>query len=413
MSIRMDGKDIPKGVRLITFGTALRWFGWGLGEAFIPVFFLLFAGNFLGVGLLASVYNVLFFLAIPFASFLADNVKAKRMIMASLIIYVFIGLGYWLAGLTSAIIFLILARALNGISYSLDIVGRETYIIRHTPKREESRVFGYFDLVANFWWILAVVIGIFLVKYIPIHWLLFFIAPTSIITLFLMMRVKEKEPPIKKKYSSILNVYKRFFREVRNFSDGLRILAVIYFTFGVISSIIYFFTPTISYLEGGTLTKSVLIILAYALPTLLGEFLGKIADKRKEETYLLGIAFIALSLASLMYFRDFPIILITVFIVSSVFELLSLTSRGVLARITERTHLGEVDGSLNAIASLGAVIGPVVFGLIADKMSVTVAYAVLIAVVLSLSILVYKGKHHLKNRPLNPKIRPIKIGIKK
>lgn len=393
------GLKVPKGVRILTRATAVRWFGWGLGEAFLPVFFLLFMKSFLGVGLLAATYNIIFFFSIPFVSFLADKVYARTIIRAGLIIYVFIGLGYFAAGIFGAAIFLFISRALNGISYSLDQVGRETYIIRHTPKSEESRIFGRFDLIANFWWIFAVVVGILLVTYlhIPIYWLLLFIAPTSIISFFMVLKMKGRKV-IRKRKTSFFGVYAKFFREIKNFSKGLKLLAIMYFIFGVIASIIYFFTPTISYSESGSIVKSVIIILVYALPTMLGEFLGRIADKRKEATYFTGILFLALAMFGLMYFHNYFAILVIVFMASSVFELFYLTNKGVIARITQPTHLGEVDGSLNAIGALGAVVGPIVFGFIIDKIDVTIAYFSVIFVIVLLSALVYKRRGYLKGQ---------------
>lgn len=388
---------VSKGVKLLITATAVRWFGWGLGEAFLPVFFLLFMKNFFGVGLLASTYNIVFFFSIPFASFLADNIQAKKIILAGLIAYALVGLGYFAAGLFGLVIFLFLSRALNGVSYSLDQVGRETYIIRHTPKKEESTVFGRFDLIANFWWMFAVVVGIILVTYfsIPIYWLLLVIAPTSIIAFFIVMRVKGKNPQ-KLRKSSFIQVYKKFFREIKKFSKGLKLLAVMYFFFGVISSIIYFFAPTISYSEGGSIVKSVIIILAFNLPTMLGEFLGNIADKKKETTYFLGVLLLGVMVLSLMLIKNYYIVLVTVFIASTIFELFYLTNKGVMARITERTHLGEVDGSLNAIGALGAVIGPLIFGLLLDRISISAAYIAVIVTILILSILIYRKRDYLK-----------------
>ena len=390
----MDNK-VSRGVRLLTRATAVRWFGWGLGEAFLPVFFLLFMKSFLGVGLLASVYNVFFFFSIPFASFLADKIHARTMILAALILYIFIGLGYFTAGLFGMAIFLFIARAINGVSYSLDQVGRETYIIRHTPKKEESWIFGRFDLIANFWWMFAVVIGIFAVKYVPINWLLLAIVPTSIIAFFMVLRMKGRRH-IRKSKTSFFGVYKKFFNEIKNFSKGLKLLAVMYFTFGVISSIVYFFTPTISYAHGGSLVKSVIIILAYNLPTMFGELLGKIADKKKEATYFAGVLFIALAVLGLMFLKDYYFILALVFLISSVFELFSLTNKGVIARITDPTHLGETDGSLNAIGSLGAVVGPIFFGLMIDHVSISAAYIAVVGGILLLSFLILKRGRYLK-----------------
>lgn len=389
-------KGIPKGVNLLTKATAIRYFGWGLGEAFIPIFILMFSDTFLKAGILASIYDLVFFLSLPIAAYLADNVKAKRIILTGYIMYIFIGLGYFLAGLTSSILFLILARGLNGLSYSLDQTARETYIMRHVPKSKESRVFGHFDFLTSLWWMVAVVIGILSIKYVPIYWLLLFITPTTIISFLIVSRLKEKPINKRNNISILKNAYLKMVKEVKSFDNGLKTLSVLYLGLGVVASIIYFFTPVIAYSKGESMVQAVTIVLAYTLPYLFGDYLGKIADKYKEKIYLLGIFSLMLILGSLIYISNYFLILITVFIASTIFELMYLTNYHIMARIASRIHLGEVDGSLNLIGSLGAVIGPILFGFLVDNINLTNAYLIIIGITLLLFGFIYAKRKYLK-----------------
>ena len=389
-------RDIQKGIKLLILSTSVRWFGWGLGEGFIPIFLFMFSANFLETGLLASVYNLMFFLFIPIAGFLADNIKAKKMILAALIIYVFIGFGYLLAGLTTAIIFLIFARALNGISYSLDQVGRETYIMRHSRKNKISTTFGYFDTITQFWWIIAVIIGLILVKYIPIHWLFFFIIPTSILSFLIVLNLKEKPIRLKKSKFSLKKSYIKIFKEIKNFNKGLKLIATLSFLIGIISSAIYFFVPISIYVKGGNIIYAVIPVLIYSIPGLFGKKFGKIADKRKGKIYIMGLLSIILLLISLIYFKNYFIILIIMFLASATFELISVTNRGMILRLSDKTHLGEIDGSLNGIASLGAIIGPVLFGLLTDLFSFNKAYLIMIITTIFVLFIIFKGRKNLE-----------------
>lgn len=387
---------IPGGVRLLTWSTSIRWFGWGLGEAFIPIFLLLFSASFLEAGLLAASYNILFFLSIPLAGLLADSIQIKKMILVGLIIYVFIGLGYFLAGVTSAIIFIIIARGLNGISYALDQVGRESYFLRHSSKKKISRIFGYFDFVGNFWWVVAVVIGLFLVKFVSaeIHWLLFFIAPTSILSFLLVLKLKEKKR--QKTKSSVWKAYTKTFQDIKQFNTGLKTVLFLSFILGILSSIMYFFVPISSYLEGDGIINAAILALVYALAPLFGKFLGKIADNKREKVYFFSFLLLTLTLVGLIFFKNYFIILFIMLIASMVFELLSLTNKGMIARLADRTHLGETDGSLNGISALGAIIGPIVFGFMIDSIGLSAAYLV-IAIVSAFSLIILlKRMKHLK-----------------
>ena len=284
-------KNIPKGINLLTLSTSIRWFGWGLGEAFIPIFLLLFSTNFLETGFLASVFNIVFFLSLPISAYLADNFKAKRMILAAMIIYIFIGLGYFLAGLAGLVIFIVISRGLNGVSYSLDQIGRESYFMRHSSKGETSRVFGRFDLITILWWIFAVLLGFAMVQFfnVKIHELLFFIAPTSLISFLVVLKLKEKNKKKKKVRFSVEKAYLKMFKEIKHFNKRLKLIAILAFVFGILNSIIYFFVPISAYLGGNGLIGAALLALVYSVPLMFGKNLGKIADRKKGKIYFFGI----------------------------------------------------------------------------------------------------------------------------
>ncbi|NTU66864.1 MAG: MFS transporter [Candidatus Moranbacteria bacterium] len=121
-------KDVPKGVRMITLITSIRWMGWGFAESLIPVFLFSFGKTYAEAGLLKSVLDVSLIVSMLFAGLIADSISATAMIAVGLVIYIFIGLGYWMAGVTGLVVFILFARIMNGISYALDSVGREAYI---------------------------------------------------------------------------------------------------------------------------------------------------------------------------------------------------------------------------------------------------------------------------------------------
>jgi MFS family permease len=397
--IILEKKELPKGIRVLTWSTSIRWFGWGLGEAFIPIFLLLFSANLLETGILISIYYITFFLFLPVSGFLADNAKAKKMILASMLVYIFIGLGYFIAGVTGAVIFVIIVMGLNGISYSLDQVGRESYFIRHSPKKKVSSIFGHFDFITNFWWIVAVLVGFALVEYakVQIYELLFFIAPTSLISFFVVLKLKEKGKKGAKSKISPAIAYTKIFSETKNFNNGLKIVAMISFVSGILSSVIYYFVPISYYISGSSLVSAASLALVYTIPYLLGNYLGKIADTKKEKTYLFGTSILVLLLGLLIFSSNYFVLIGVMFFSSAIFELIYLTNKGMITRIAERAHVGEVDGSLNGIAALGAVIGPVVFGLLFDVLGFAKAYMFMILIVILALIVLIKERKSLKN----------------
>ncbi|NCN87191.1 MFS transporter [archaeon] len=384
------GRETDSGIKLLTKITSIRWFGWGLGETFIPIFILLFSANFFETGLLTSIYYVMFFLFIPISGYLADKIKIKYILILGLSIYIFIGVGYFLAGFTGMIIFLILARMLNGISYSLDQVGRETYFVRHVSKKNESESFGRFDKITTFWWVLAVLVGILLINYVDIHWLLLAVTPTSIIALFLTLKLKEK--PVKKTKQKIKNPYVKIFREVKNFNSNLKNLSVMVFFFSMMSSIVYYFAPAVSYFRGESMINSVILVLAYSFPSLFGEKLGKFADKIKVKGYYLSLISLIFVLIILAFSPNYYLLLFSMFFAGMTFELTSLTNKGFMARNSAYNKVGEVDSVLNGIGSLGSIIGPIVFGFLLDLLNPMHSYFSAILLVLVMFGFVYRMK---------------------
>ena len=183
-----NNEEIPYGIRLLTTATSVRWFGWGFAETLIPVLLFSFGNSFAEAGLLKASVDITFILSLPIIGLYADKVRATTLLLISYFLYIFVGLGYFLAGVTGLVIFILLARFINGISWGLDVVARETYFRRHVVENKIATAFGYFDTVANLWWIVAAIIGIFLIKYFSISTLLLLIAPFSLISFLIILK---------------------------------------------------------------------------------------------------------------------------------------------------------------------------------------------------------------------------------
>lgn len=381
--------DPNKRVRLLTAITSVRWFGWGFGELFLPIFILMFSASFFEAGLLSSIYQITFFLTIPFIGILADRIAIKYLIIFSLIIYLFIGAGYLLAGMTGIVLILIITRALNGISYPIYSISRETYFMRNVSKKNESQAFGRFDKIATFWWVIAILIGFLLINYVEIHWLLFAITPTSLICIFLALKMKKDKPKIKKAF---VNPYKRIFKEIKKFDGNLRTLSLIIFFFGMMDTIVYFFAPAVNYAQGESILSSAMLIFVYSIPPLFGEKIGKFADKIKYNGYFLSLASLVLVLLVLAFSPNYYLLLASMFVAGFISEFTFLTNMGFMARNSEYKKMGKIDATLSGIASIGAMIGPVLFGLFLDSFSQAQAYFIFIAVTFVMLTFIYKRK---------------------
>jgi DHA1 family quinolone resistance protein-like MFS transporter len=380
-----DSKEIPPGIRLLTTVTSIRWFGWGFAESLIPVLLFSFGNSFAEAGLIKASVDITFVLALPIIGMFADKVRATTLIVISIFLYLFVGFGYFLAGVTGMVAFVVLARLVNGVTWGLDVVGRETYFRRHVSKDRTATAFGYFDTVANFWWMVSAVLGIFLIKYFSITELLFLITPFSFIALLVLSnfrKTEEKMDAVKTQRFSF-----NFLKEIKDWELVLKGILGFSFLISFTASVVVFFLPIELYKEGGSLTLVILMGIVYALPALTGWSLGKLFDTKGYGTLGTGLLFFALLLLSLSFLTSFFWRIIIMFLISVVLELISVGSNELISATSKPEHFGRVEGVMRSITNIGDMMGPLVAGILIDLTSTGSTYISLAVLIFSLAII--------------------------
>lgn len=176
--------SLSGGIKTLAYARALRWVGWGLGEAVIPIFILKFSDSFVQMGMFSSMVELSALVCLPIIGMLADKTSAKKLILLSLVLYPLVGVGYFLAGVLAAGVFIVLARIINGLTWELENVGVETYYRRASHHSKIATSFGYLDTWSNGVWIIAALIGMGLVSIVPVHYLFLGISPFAIVAYF-------------------------------------------------------------------------------------------------------------------------------------------------------------------------------------------------------------------------------------
>jgi MFS family permease len=386
----------PEGVRVLTYATAVRWFGWGFAESLIPIFIFSFCHSYTQAGLIKSSYDIVFILTLPLAGMAADRFKATSLILLGLMLYIFVGISFLLAGITGLIIFLVIARGLNGFTYALDAVGRETYFMRYVPHEKIASVFGYFDSISNFWWVFAGFFGMVLVKFFSIQVLLFLITPTSVIALVMVWVFRGKEPEIvpKENQSGFHRAYKETFNELVRWDWKLKTIAMFNFFISVAAAVVAFFLPIEAYESGAGLQYALLIGIMFTIPYLFGWFLGKWFDIKGIGIFFYGLFSMAVLLFSLAFFQNHIWQICAAFGLGIVFELLTLGSNELVSIYAEPEHFGRINGAMLGIDSIGSFVGPLSAGVLIDAHGVALPYFILgiLMLVLAVAFYIFKNK---------------------
>ena len=378
-------EEIPPGVRILTIATSVRWIGWGFAESLIPVFLYMFAGSFATAGLFNSAYDLAFIIALPLVGLAADRTRATTLILIGLSLYVFVGTGYFLAGFTGIAVFVVLSRAINGIGYAFDEVGRSTYIRRHTPSQNLATVFGYFDSIANFWWAMAAIVGIFLVSFIPIYWLLFLIVPTTLFAMLVIAIFGRKWDRDPKKIQESKPKYREIFREFGLWKWELKAIVAFNFFISFAGSIVLFFLPIQLFKEGSGYVPIILMGVVITIPAFFGWVLGKLFDKKGTRVFLYGLIAFAILVATLGFVHTYVWQIAIAFCVGIILELLSVGSSELVTVHADPEHFGRVDGLTHSITDMGALVGPIVAGVLIDAFGTKITYGALSLVILGLA----------------------------
>jgi MFS family permease len=307
-------------------------------------------------------------MSLPIIGMWADRVPAKRLVLWSLILYPLVGLGYLLAGIFGLALFIVLARAVNGFTWELENVGVATYYRRVIDRRNIAASFGYLDTWTNLAWIAAAIMGIFLISFIPIHYLLFAIAPFSFVAYFIALKAP-KDPMISDgdTHQPSIFSYGKSLRAWRTWTANFWLLGLIVFFSSIIGAFISFFIPITAYLAGANLPMVVLLGIFGALPSLFGYMLGRIADRRNRYVLialsLFCVAIIAVWLAAI---HAYWLQLCAVFLLGIILELLFVVQSSLITTLGPAETYGRRGSVFESISTLGDLVAPLILGVTLD-----------------------------------------------
>lgn len=395
-TMRQQFLGMPIGISLITWGTGVRWFGWGLFEAFLPIFIFRFSGSYTESGFVRSAFNAAFLLALPLAGVVANVIPAKKVVLGGLAIYPLIGVAYYVSGVTGAVFFVVIARLLNGFSYAFDVVGRLTYFRQHVIGSRLGMAIGSLETIANLLWIIAALIGLLLLRIMPLHVMFLAIIPTTLLTMLMVAWVPNHEKvPSTIVWRSLVSwrTYTSFIQEVMLWRHELKHLALLSFFWSFMYSVIDFFLPVQLYEAGASPERIVFYTIIYTAPVLVAFALGWLADKVGKRLLRPVFLLIAVCFLALAAVQQFAAVLLIAFLISILGIFLDITIDVEMTRRGDPRRYGTVSSAVLEVGTMGAIIGPVIIGYTIDALGMqwTVIGLACIAAVISLTL-----NHHQK-----------------
>lgn len=383
-------KNIQTGVKRISYATGIRWMGWGLTDALFFVFIYSFAGSYAETGLISSIYSIVFLIVTPLIGVITNHMRAKSIILSGLILYPFVGLAYFVAGLWGMVSFVILARFLNGIAYALDSVGRVTYVRRHTPRGHVGAALGYMKSIANFLWVSAIIASVVLVKYFEVYELFLFVIPTSIIAFFIILSIPQDEcdntENTWKKYISP-KVYLSSIQEFVLWKRGMKLMMFFNFITVGAYTVIKIFVPVFLFVSGDDLTQVIIFMLVFSIPSIFGVSLGALADRSGKFSLILALLLLGLSIFSFAFIDIFVVQLLLIFLFSLIVEYLVYYVDAFMTKLGDIRHYGSITSIVSEVGEFASIIVPVLVGFAIDVYGVSTTFAVMgLCIMLSVAV---------------------------
>lgn len=394
---------VHKGLTIITWATAIRWIGWGFVEALLPIFLFSFAHSYAGTGFLRSIYSVVFLLSVPIIGAMANQVRAKNLILTGLLIYPFIGLAYYFAGLWGAISFIIIARVLNGVSFALDNVGRMTYLRKHENIAYTGSAIGYMQTVSYFWWLASILFSSVLIKYFEIYEFFLLIIPTTLVAFFIMLKVPvDPEHEYSNNWEKFISwrTYKNFLEEIVIWNKDLKRLAVLNSLLQMTIAIVVFFMPIILFEKGDSFQQIIFFTFIFYVPVLLSGTFGWFADRIKPEHVTLGFLLLAVLLGLVGFSSSYNLQLALVFFLSAVAVFLRIFVDAEMTRRGDSRKYGTLTGASLEIGELSSIAGPILIGAMIDLYSMQIAFLALAILIILVSVVFRPVHHEIKRVPV-------------
>lgn len=405
--------NVPKGVKILTVANAVRYFGWGLGEALLPIFIYQFAHSYSETGIIGAMYGIGFLLTIPLLGLLQDHVPTKWSLLLGLCMYPLVGTSYFFAGITGAIIFIVFAKFINGVGYALFQVGSLTYIKRNASANHIATNTSYFFSVSMFMWIAAAICSIPYLHRVPIHWLLFAVVPTHIIAIGILFFLNKDN--IEEKATTTLSIVSTYFSHLKQKllhhhthakrvyelkHRGVFLMTAAVFLMRVAVSVSGFLLPLYVFEQNKNILEVVLMAIIVSIPVMFTVFFGNWVDKNPIRSFVFSFTILLPVVLGLAMMTGYYTTLILAFSMMMVLEIISIGIQSITTNITPQNHYGSVTTLMSATENIGDMMGPLLLGVGMDMLGIKNSLFGLVAILSLFLIMILISKSHLKTEML-------------
>lgn len=390
----------------VMLATGIEVFIWGLVDPLYSVFINSVVNDYFLVGVIFAFKSTIGLLSIFFLNRILKHIPSVQALFISYIMVFFVFICFFIAGVTHSLIILLIASFFNGVAFILRKNAKQDILMNEITEVNAGSVLGKNVATSYTFWAAGMFIGgfiLFLVEKISLPHAYLFTAGLWVGLYFLFM---DKIKYFKKIYlSDIWNdvkdvivkdrIFLSAFNKMKKYSSELNYSIILVMFMEMTSRISLLFVPLLAQDLGLPLFQIFLLSAFMLLPMVLTYRFSKIADKYDKLTLI--VYGIALSLLPLIFLTttNQPIeVAIASSIISLCLALLQpsvLGLAGSLAPSSEKHSVVQLELFFQCV---GAIIGSVGLGIIADIYGIQTAFLfVAVIAVIFLCIAIYLHLH--------------------
>lgn len=353
------------------------YFGWGLVEPFLPIYFNGLFGSYTSVGIIISLlYFFSIFLSLPFGD-LSDRVSKKAIITAMLFLYIPIGP---LLSVVRTVAHATLFRLYHAFLATGLWASTEAYVRSHSPRRQSSESMGLFDVAISGAVVCGAITGGLLIGRFGIETLFYIMPVFSIGALVILLRLPDSDGS----FSFVAGVkdllrHKLFRHELRDFFSipGIAYMTSLSFLFNAVGGAVAVLLPLVYNAFGVSLWEIGLIYALFMMPGFFEGPFSVIADHvHKRMLLMIGAGVSVVVLSMMLYADSIGALFILSLCLGIVFALLRPLIEGMVTNCMPHNHVGELNGVYRAFVLLALAIGSFIIGPIADAFTIQAPFLI-------------------------------------
>lgn len=379
-------KKYPKLIRWIFLTSGIEFFIFGIIDPLYSLFVYHIVEDYLWVGIIFGIRSAIGLLSLFFCTRLLPHLPPIQGLFFAQV-FVLLGLlTFFFAGITESLLILIAGAMINGVAYMIRQNAKQGMLMNEVTGANASQIMGTNVAVKYTFWSVGMFAGglfIFLIGDFPLPFI--YLATSGLwvlgMMLFLPYFPKFIALPWKKLWKSSTEVIQKdklflhLFSKMKDFSSPLNYSIVLCFFMEMTSRVSLLFIPLLAQSLGLSLWQIFILTALMLFPMVFTFLFSEIADRYDRLVLIIyGIAFSLFPLIFLSFTQSPLYIAISSSVVSLSTALLQPAVLGLSGNLAPRKEKHTVVQLELFFTSIGAILGGVVLGWIAEEFGIQMAF---------------------------------------